>query len=500
MPTEVQNIVLPPIQKFIPPPEKPPEAPASSRGDEFGAALKAARNKSAEQEKTDAAKARAKDPKAEAKKDADGKGADKASTRHAGKTKQTTQTNKSGKSKSSKPGNANDVNDADANPDAEEADSAAAAESAQSATSDQTEAATSAPQSKAPTQPKDDPEHASQDEKKTSANDSSAGAQVVQPIDRGKDQNQHRKEADDHNAQDEDDPSISGVNAQGVNTTAIDKNALNSPDQTANSDRTNTEPAVPSDTSSQSKSPHAATVSPIALNGDTEVAVKPSRAANDKAPPPADASTPPEAATPFAQLPEVPDPQAGDSKIAKVSLDLDPIARAVLESQGGTSQQTANVTAPKAADAPPPPPEVQFAQSNHDRIVTGVQSQLLPHGGSMEIRLDPPELGALRVMVEMRDGVMSATFQTSNEEATQLLSHSLNQLKHVLESQGVSVERLQVQQAPKGEHSSAKDDSQQQQRGTADDHAARQEQQRKEMMRRMWRRVSGAGDPIDYLA
>jgi flagellar hook-length control protein FliK len=123
-----------------------------------------------------------------------------------------------------------------------------------------------------------------------------------------------------------------------------------------------------------------------------------------------------------------------------------------------------------------------------------------PGNGSMQIRLDPPELGALKVSIEMANGQMTATFQTSNEQATQLLSHSLNQLKHVLESQGVAVDRLQVQQAPKNEHSSAGDDSRQQQQSWSDDHAARQEQQRKEMLKRMWRKVTGAGDPIDFFA
>ena len=151
------------------------------------------------------------------------------------------------------------------------------------------------------------------------------------------------------------------------------------------------------------------------------------------------------------------------------------------------------------------PPEVQFADANHDPIVTGVKAQLLPHGGSMQIRLDPPELGALKVMVEMRDGAMTATFQTSNEEATRLLSHSLNQLKHVLEGQGVSVERLQVQQAPRGESASSggnNDDAKQQQnpQNWQDEHAARQEQQRKEVLQRMWRRVAGIADPIDVTA
>jgi flagellar hook-length control protein FliK len=157
----------------------------------------------------------------------------------------------------------------------------------------------------------------------------------------------------------------------------------------------------------------------------------------------------------------------------------------------------------KPADLPPPAPEVEFAQTNHDKIVSSVQSQLLPHGGAMQIRLDPPELGALKVMVEMRDGVMNATFQTSNEQATQLLSHSLNQLKHVLESQGVTVERLQVQQAPKSDNASTPDDrqqQQQQQRDASDHHTAQQEQQRKELLQKMWRKVSGVADPIDYFA
>src|SRR2546426_408618 len=56
-----------------------------------------------------------------------------------------------------------------------------------------------------------------------------------------------------------------------------------------------------------------------------------------------------------------------------------------------------------SAPKPAPPPEVRFAQTNHESIVTSVRANLLPRGGSMQIRLDPPELGALQVTVEMRD-------------------------------------------------------------------------------------------------
>ena len=76
-----------------------------------------------------------------------------------------------------------------------------------------------------------------------------------------------------------------------------------------------------------------------------------------------------------------------------------------------------------------------------------------------QIRLDPPELGALQVLVHMRDGAMTASFQTSSDDATKLLSHSLGQLKQVLESQGVSVDKLHVQQAPRDQQASNGDDS-----------------------------------------
>jgi flagellar hook-length control protein FliK len=120
----------------------------------------------------------------------------------------------------------------------------------------------------------------------------------------------------------------------------------------------------------------------------------------------------------------------------------------------------------------------------------------------MRIRLDPPQLGALQVTVHVRDGVVTAAFETSSEEATKLLGHSLSQLKGMLESHGVSVDRLQVQQSPREEQPATNRDSQQRrgQEGSHDpdrEHAARQEQQRREMLRRMWRRLSGTPDPID---
>lgn len=226
-----------------------------------------------------------------------------------------------------------------------------------------------------------------------------------------------------------------------------------------------------------------------------------------KSTPDADPTAAVDAASAFAQLT---DPDVISSEHSKETnaddLSLDPTSRLVLDagpSHAGQPAATESAKSPETTFHVPQSPEDQFADANHDKIVTAVRGELLPHGGSMQIRLDPPELGALKIMVEMRDGMMNATFQTSNEQATQLLSHSLNQLKHVLESQGMNVERLQVEQAPRNEHSGRNSEDgqrQQDQQRWSDEHTARQEQQRKEMLRRMWRRVSGAGDPIDFLA
>ena len=163
-----------------------------------------------------------------------------------------------------------------------------------------------------------------------------------------------------------------------------------------------------------------------------------------------------------------------------------------------------NAPAPATAPPAPSPREMEFARANHERIVTDIRAQLLPKGGAMQIRLDPPQLGALQVAVHMLDGIMSVSFQTSNNEATQLLSHSLTQLKHVLESQGLSVDKLHVQQAPRNEQSSSNSNDPDQQRdqrhGAHEDNLARQDQQRKEMLRRMWRRLALGNDPLDLVA
>jgi flagellar hook-length control protein FliK len=146
------------------------------------------------------------------------------------------------------------------------------------------------------------------------------------------------------------------------------------------------------------------------------------------------------------------------------------------------------------------PLEARFAESNHPRIVTAVQSELMPSGGTVRLRLDPPELGALQVRIDVRDGVVAASFQTSNDEAARLLTQSLHRLKTTLESQGVSVEKLHVQQTPREQWDGGRGGNGDERQQHSAQHWQQQEQQRREMLQRMWRRVRDGRDPFDLVA
>ena len=152
------------------------------------------------------------------------------------------------------------------------------------------------------------------------------------------------------------------------------------------------------------------------------------------------------------------------------------------------------------APPPPLPPEQAFIQANHPQIVSTIHGELLPNGGSMHIRMDPPELGALNVQIDVRDGIVTASFQTSNDEATRLLSHSLGQLRTTLESAGVSVEKLQVQQGPREHFNSNSRDSDRPAGQQAYERSAHDDRQRREILQRMWRRLTVGRDELDLVA
>jgi flagellar hook-length control protein FliK len=65
-------------------------------------------------------------------------------------------------------------------------------------------------------------------------------------------------------------------------------------------------------------------------------------------------------------------------------------------------------------------------------------------GGTLQLRLSPPELGALRIELNIKDGVMSASLQTENANARRLLLDHLPVLRDRLAEQNIRVDRFDV--------------------------------------------------------
>jgi flagellar hook-length control protein FliK len=65
-------------------------------------------------------------------------------------------------------------------------------------------------------------------------------------------------------------------------------------------------------------------------------------------------------------------------------------------------------------------------------------------GGTLQLRLSPPELGSLRLELTVKDGVMTAALETETSAARRLLLDHLPALRDRLAEQNIRVERFDV--------------------------------------------------------
>jgi flagellar hook-length control protein FliK len=110
----------------------------------------------------------------------------------------------------------------------------------------------------------------------------------------------------------------------------------------------------------------------------------------------------------------------------------------------GTS---ATLTAAGAEGQAPAPPNAQTQDQPSqlvNRVVRGLSAMINQRGGVLNMRLQPPELGQLRVQMKIARRVVSAQFQPASAEVQAILDRSLATLRSALESHGLTVERLSV--------------------------------------------------------
>ncbi|MGD9636164.1 MAG: flagellar hook-length control protein FliK [Pirellulales bacterium] len=77
------------------------------------------------------------------------------------------------------------------------------------------------------------------------------------------------------------------------------------------------------------------------------------------------------------------------------------------------------------------------------RVARAVQTAQ-ERGGPLQLRLSPPELGAMRIELSVHQGALTATIETDNTNAKQLLLDNLAQLRDRLADQNVKIERFDV--------------------------------------------------------
>ena len=90
---------------------------------------------------------------------------------------------------------------------------------------------------------------------------------------------------------------------------------------------------------------------------------------------------------------------------------------------------------------------LQITEADHRRFVDRV-ARALPtaegRGGTLRLRLSPPELGALRLEVTLQNGVLTAKVEAETPLARSLLLDNLPVLRERLEDQGVRVDQFDV--------------------------------------------------------
>lgn len=101
--------------------------------------------------------------------------------------------------------------------------------------------------------------------------------------------------------------------------------------------------------------------------------------------------------------------------------------------------------APKAA-AEPRDAELEQSEfrANVERLMRVVRREIREGGSSTVVRLNPPELGMLRLQMDLRGDALTLQVQTDTPLAHHLLSREIKTLRDGLDAAGVTLERVEI--------------------------------------------------------
>jgi len=119
-------------------------------------------------------------------------------------------------------------------------------------------------------------------------------------------------------------------------------------------------------------------------------------------------------------------------------------APAIATAESAAPAAPAPAAAAQHAAPAPAMPQIDAPDPNISRLARALQSGINQNGGSVTLRMHPPELGVVKIDMQVRAGVVTATFHAEHPSIQNLLNHEMSQLRQALQSQGLVVDRLEV--------------------------------------------------------
>lgn len=144
---------------------------------------------------------------------------------------------------------------------------------------------------------------------------------------------------------------------------------------------------------------------------------------------------------------------AHNAASASATASTDPAVAGVSETSPGSNDHAERLnplsqSQTQAAQATPPAGAQDAGgddELNSARLSRGLRSAVNQQGGSITLRLTPPEMGTVRIQLQMQGTSVTARFHAEGDGARHLLQQQLGQLRASLESHGLTVDRLSVQ-------------------------------------------------------
>ncbi len=99
---------------------------------------------------------------------------------------------------------------------------------------------------------------------------------------------------------------------------------------------------------------------------------------------------------------------------------------------------------PPTGSSAPSPAHEAWAGRNAPRLAHSVRVAWARGQDRVELRLDPPHLGKVRIVLSRDAGAVSARFRVETPEAQHLLHQAIPQMREALEARGVSVAQVSV--------------------------------------------------------